>query len=273
MLVELRAGEPFVRLGFEFENRSGDHRLRCHIPLALPATHSAASGGFAVVERPLTVEGGYGEAALPTFPANEFVDAGGAAVLLEHVLEYELVAGIDGTPGSELALTLLRSFGLISRNDNPAREDPAGPERPTPNGQCRGPWQVGFALYPHAGTWQEARVPAEAERFRHPLLVAAGTAVGAEVAPAQLEADGLRVEGRDVSLTALRRRDDWLEVRVVRLAAGSGRATVALPARIVEARHCDLLGRPDRAIPVDADGAVSIELGAWQIATLQLRTG
>jgi alpha-mannosidase len=223
------------------------------------------------VERALTVEGGHGEAALPTYPASEFVDAGGAAVLLEHVMEYELVPGPDGAPGGELALTLLRSFGLISRNDHPAREDPAGPERPTPNGQCRGPWSVAFALYPHAGDWRVAGVAADAERFRHPLLVAAGTAPGQATAPLA-EGEGLRITGGDVSLTSLRRRDGWLELRLVRLAADGGRATIRLPSGIAEARRCDLLGRPGESLPVAGDGSVALELGAWQIATLQLRT-
>jgi alpha-mannosidase len=246
--------------------------LRCHIPLPRPASRSTAAGGLAVVERALSVEGGYGEAALPTFPAAEWVDAGGVAALLEHVLEYELVAGPDGPPGGELTLTLLRSFGLISRNDNPAREDPAGPERPTPRGQCRGPWSVAFALYPHVGDWRVADVPAQAERFRHPLLVAAGTAQGQATAPTLAEGEGLRITGGDVSLTSLRRRDGWLELRLVRLAPDAGRATIGLPSGIAEARQCDLLGRPGGSLPVAGDGSVALELGAWQIATLQLRT-
>jgi mannosylglycerate hydrolase len=271
MFVELRAAEPFVRLRFEFENRSSDHRLRCHIPLPGAASHSAAAGGLAVVERALSVEGGYGEAALPTFPATEWVDAGGVAALLEHVVEYELVPGRDGVPGGELALTLLRSFGLISRNDNPAREDPAGPERPTPKGQCRGPWSVSFALYPHAADWHSAGVPTEAERFRHPLLVAMGRAVGGDAVAAPPEAEGLRLTGTDMSLTSLRRRDGWLELRLVRLAPDAGRATIRLPSGIAEARYCDLLGRPGTPIPVGADGSVDVELGSWQIGTVQLR--
>jgi len=210
---------------------------------------------------------------LPTFPASEFVDAAGVAVLLEHVLEYELVEGPDGAPGSELALTLLRAFGLISRNDNPAREDPAGPERPTPKGQCRGPWQVGFALYPHEGDWLAGGVPAQAERYRHPLLVAAGTAAAADPAPALsgLEAEGLRLDGEGVALTALRRRDDWLELRLVRLALDSGKASIRVAGEVVEARQADLLGRPGPSIPIGADGSLEVTLDAWQIATLQLR--
>ena len=54
-------------------------------------------------------------------------------MLLDQITEYELV-----DDGRELALTVLRSFGLISRNANPYREDPAGPEVPVPDAQLIG---------------------------------------------------------------------------------------------------------------------------------------
>ncbi|MFC7716230.1 glycoside hydrolase family 38 C-terminal domain-containing protein [Nonomuraea recticatena] len=148
--VELRAGEPFVRLRVEFDNRCSDHRVRLHVPMPAPATSSFAEGQFAVVERGLTSEAGCGETPLPTFPASSWVSAGGVAALLEHVTEYELVDG-------ELALTLLRSVGYLSRNRNALRPEPAGPQLPTPAAQSRGLRTVNMALMPHTGSW--AAVP------------------------------------------------------------------------------------------------------------------
>ena len=63
-------------------------------------------------------------------------------------MEYEVVEG-----GREMALTVLRSTGLISRSAHAYRESPAGPEIEIPAAQCRGPWSIGFALYPHDGAW------------------------------------------------------------------------------------------------------------------------
>jgi alpha-mannosidase len=135
--VELRAGEPFARFAVAFTNHSDDHRVRFHVPVPRRADRSHAEGQFAVVERGLTGEGGYREEPLATFPAHGWVDAGGLAVLLDHIVEYELADG-----GVEMALTLLRSTGLISRNDNPYRQDPAGPEMAIPGAQMRGRHQV-----------------------------------------------------------------------------------------------------------------------------------
>ncbi|MGH3657018.1 MAG: hypothetical protein ACRDUA_10180, partial [Micromonosporaceae bacterium] len=97
MRVEVRAGERFCRLRVEFDNRCGDHRVRLHLPLARPTAVSHAEGQFAVITRGLTSEGGHGEEPVPTFPAYGFVDAGGVAVLFDHVTEYELTGGPSET--------------------------------------------------------------------------------------------------------------------------------------------------------------------------------
>jgi mannosylglycerate hydrolase len=187
---EQRAGEPFVRIRIDFDNPCEDQRVRVHVPLLEPADRSFAEGQFAVVERGLEVEGGYGEVAVPTQPASSFVSAGGVALLLDHVTEYEVV-------GEELALTVLRSTGYISRNQNPWREDPAGPELPIPAAQLRGPHSFSFAWYPSTQAIHE-----QAERYRHPFL----TVRGKSDAPDLCSHAGPALEGDpSVVLTALRR--------------------------------------------------------------------
>ena len=161
---EQRADEPFVRIRIDFDNPCDDQRVRVHVPLRYRADHSHAEGQFAIVERGLEPEGGYGEVAIPTYPASAFVAAGGVAVLLDHVTEYEVA-------GDELALTVLRSTALISRAQNPWREEPAGPSLPIPAAQLRGPRSFSFAYDPEAEGMLE-----QAERYRHPFLTAQGTA-------------------------------------------------------------------------------------------------
>jgi len=187
---EQRAGEVFVRIGIDFDNPCEDQRVRVHVPLRESADRSFAEGQFAVVERGLEVEGGYGEVAVPTQPASSFVIAGGIALLLDHVTEYEVL-------GDELALTVLRSTGFISRNQNPWREDPAGPELPIPAAQLRGPHSFSFAWYPSTEAIHE-----QAEQYRHPFLTARGRLDAQELrshAGPKLEADS------SVVLTALQR--------------------------------------------------------------------
>ena len=161
---EQRAEEPFVRIRIDFDNPCDDQRIRVHVPMREQADHSYAEGQFAIVERGLEPEGGHGEVPIPTYPASSFVAAGGVALLLEHVTEYEVA-------GDELALTVLRSTGLISRTQHPWREEPAGPSLPIPAAQLRGPRSFSFAYLPRS----EAILD-EAEHYRHPFLTVQGTA-------------------------------------------------------------------------------------------------
>jgi alpha-mannosidase len=258
--IELRANEPFVRIRLSFTNPARDHRVRWHLPLPEPTDRSVAEGQFGVVERALTVEAGHGEVPIATAPAASFVHAAGATILLDHVTEYELV------DGRELALTVLRSTGLISRNDNPFREDPAGPEVPVPDAQLMGPWTFSFAVLPGGGSWQDAGAPGAAEAYRLPFLAAAGRSADAGASPRSTP--GLAVAGDGVVLSALRRRDGWLEVRLV---AETDRPTSArISGRPIGDPHeVDLLGRRLGALAAPVDGTLHVPLGPWEIRTVR----
>ncbi|RCG27512.1 alpha-mannosidase [Streptomyces diacarni] len=262
--VEVRAGERFVRLAVSFDNRSDDHRVRMHVPLPRRAEVSYGEGQFAVVERGLSAEGGFGEEPLPTFPASAFVAAGGAALLLEHATEYELL-----DDGAQLAVTLLRPTGQMSRNRHVWRDEPAGGEFPTPQAQCRGLRTVTFGLLPYAGEWHEAGVHAAAEAFRHPLMPLHGTGTGAAALPAP--GRGLSVAGEGVVLSSVREREGGAQVRVVAQTPRPTAAVLSLPGlRAVE--RCDLLGRATaagEAPRLDGESA-TVALRPWEIATFRL---
>lgn len=260
--VELRAGEPFCRLDVSFDNRCRDHRVRLHVPTARPAAVSHAEGQYAVVERGQQPEGGSsGEVPIPTYPAYGFVDAGGAGLLLTRATEYELV------DGGEVAITLLRGAARISRNVHPLRDEPAGPQVPTPDAQCPGLVTAQLAVLPHAGDWHDAGLVDAAERFRLPLVAVRGAGeTGAELS----SAEGLSVAGAGVAMTSLRHREDWLELRLVAETPSATSATIS--GGISAARRCDLLGRPGADLEV-SDGSLELDLRPWEIATVQLRRG
>jgi alpha-mannosidase len=267
--VELRAGEPFVRLTTAFVNASRDHRVRLHLPLGGGVERSFAEGQFAVVERGRTVEGGHGEYPDPTAPARGWVAAGRIAALLDHVTEYELV---DGAAGTELALTLLRSFDRISRNDNPWRDEPAGPQIHIPDAELLGPWTIRSALFPLAGSWHEAGVVDAAETYQHPFVIARGQH-RPELATGPREpgtGTGIAIGGRGVVLSALRRVDDELELRLVVEDPAGGIARVTGP--FAAAREVDLLGRDVGELALTTPGVLDLPVGAWDIRTVRLRS-
>ena len=131
--LTLDAGEPFVRVTVELDQRARDHRLRAHFPLARRTDHSTAECAFALVRRPLHAEAGPNEWGVPTYPSRRFVRAGGVLIAHEGLCEYELVdldgaADDQGTTAGALALTLVRATGWLSRGPMASRPLPAGPE-------------------------------------------------------------------------------------------------------------------------------------------------
>lgn len=256
-VLELRAGEDLVRVRVSFENRSRDHRVRLWFPLPEPATGSEAECAFAVVRRGLTAEGGPNEVGLPTFPSRRFVAAGGLLVAHEGLCEYQLVdvvgTGTDARARS-LAITVLRSVGLISAGPMTMRALPAGPPTPTPEAQMLGHHQVELVL--HVGgrsgyeVADEAFTPLPVARFPGSRGFGDGDASGA----------ALTVEGAEVSALD-RRADGRIELRVVNPTAAP--ATLRVPGRRGE--RTDLAG-----LPTGEAFSGELELRPWEIAALAL---
>ncbi len=118
----------------------------------------------------------------------------------------------------------------------------------------------------------ERRRAGEAERYQHGTLAVRGRGPIADPAPGETAAAapgrGLSVDGDGVVMTALRRRGEWLELRLVAEGATATEAVVRGP--FDAARDADLLGRPLGALATDG-GALRVALGPWEIRTVQLR--
>ncbi|MCM0677827.1 hypothetical protein NCC78_24575, partial [Micromonospora phytophila] len=177
--------------------------------------------------------------------------------------EYELTDS-----GRGLAVTVLRSIGMLSRNRHALRDEPAGPQLPTPQAQCRGERTVELAVLPFRGEWHAAGVAEAAEAYRHELLAFSGTGQPSVALPGP--ATGLTVAGAGVALTSVRDRHGRVEVRVVAEAPTDTSAVIGAGRGVRGAWRADLMGRPGDRLTVDADGLVRLPLRAWEIATVQL---
>ena len=190
-----RGDEPFLRVSVAIDNRRPDHRLRLHLRLPEPASTAVAGSPFELVTRGPVSEGGELEPPSPTWPARGVVLAGGIAVLAEGVIEYELVGE------RELAVTLLRCVGTISRADLATRRNPAGPDVATPGAQMIGETTLELAVLPDA---RAAGLLPAWERFALPLRSAPATG-GGTLPPA-----GSLLEVRGAELSGVRRREGEL---------------------------------------------------------------
>jgi hypothetical protein len=203
-----------------------------------------------MVERGLEAEGGPTEAALATYPARRFVQAGGLTVVHDGLAEYELVDIRDGS-AHELALTVLRCTGMLSQGPMPTRPLPAGPLLRLEGSQLQRPIVQRYAV---------AVGPVDAYALADEVLVPLRTAKAERDTTADLPARGaaLTVIGAEVS--AVRREGGGLRVRVVNPTAEP--TTVTVPGH--RGWLVDLRGRP-----LDAFES-SFELRPWGIATLAL---
>jgi mannosylglycerate hydrolase len=257
--VELRADEPVVRVTTSFVNPSCDHRLRVHLPLPEPAAQSHAESAFTVVTRGLTAEGRPDEYGLPTAPSQRFVTAGRLTVAHEGVCEYELIdiepgaAGATGDAARTVALTVLRSTGMLSRLGMAYRPFPAGPMTPVEGLQMTGKrvtLRYALAL--------ECDDPyALADDVLLPLETV--SSLGGGTRPTSGSA--LTVHGAEVS--ALHRLSGALELRVFNPAAEP--TTVSIPGRA--GWLVDLRGYPQE--PFEG----SFVLRPFGIASARLREG
>jgi 2-phospho-L-lactate guanylyltransferase (CobY/MobA/RfbA family) len=155
------------------------------------------------VRRGLSAEGRDEEFGLPTFPSRRFVRSGGLTVVHEGLHEYELVDIVDGRANT-MAITLLRSTGMLSRLGMSLRPLPAGPLTPV-----EGLQMVGSRVQASYGLYVGEESPfAVADDFLTDLdvVTSVGGGMRAEVGSA------LELTGAEVS--AVRRVAGVLEVRV-----------------------------------------------------------
>jgi mannosylglycerate hydrolase len=159
--VSLTPGGERIDVHTEVENTAKDHRLRVHFPAPFDMQKADYDGHFEVVRRPVGVtEKGEGwvETPSPEAPQRAFTDVSngeiGLMIANRGLPEVEALKSLSGAH-TEIALTLLRSVGWLSRDDMPVRQGHAGPAFETPGGQVLGNWMYDYSIIPHKGDWRE----------------------------------------------------------------------------------------------------------------------
>ncbi len=166
--LSLDATAAFVRATVTVDNRAEDHRLRLRVGSGCHADHAWADGHFDVLRRPVegaTGDGWYQEPQA-TSHQRRFVAVSdgdrGLAIFNHGLPEYE---AIPGEAGVDVAITLLRCVGWLSREDLRTRPQAAGPSLSTPGAQCPGHHTFELAFLPFAGAWDEGDTFEQAQRF------------------------------------------------------------------------------------------------------------
>jgi alpha-mannosidase len=216
--VRLWSNSP--RIEFKTTLNWGDRRwlLKARFPLAIRSNAAVFESAFGTVER-LTHRNTSWQAAQFEVSAHRFVDLSepgfGVALLNDGKYGHHVV-------GNEVGISLLRS---------PIYPDPLADE---------GRQTFTYALFPHAGSWQDGGVLGAAEDLNRPLL-ARRVAIADSSA-----AQPLRVRGLGVGLGALKAVEDGDDIllRCYEPGGGRGEVTVELPAGWSLEEELDLLERP-----------------------------
>jgi alpha-mannosidase len=208
-------------------------------PVAVRAMNATYEVQFGCLERPTHYNTPY-DLARYEVPAHRFAD------LSEHGFGVAVLAharyGWSAHQGT-LRLSLLRA-----------------PEHPAP-GIDRGRHHLRWAVFPHAGSWQEAGVVAEAARFDTPVLWSPPGARGSLFS----------IDAPALVLDTVKRAEDRAGL-VLRLyeshgSRGSARLTSALP--FAAARRTNLIEDPGEPLATEG-GAIVIPYRPYEIVTIEL---
>ena len=268
MTLELRDGEPFLRLMLDCDNRGRDRRLRLRFPLGRPRGPAAAGSAFVVERRAQERDpGGGAEHSVSTAPAQRYVAAAGSrgaiALLAPGHFEYEW------TERGDLCITLLRSVGQLSRGDLSARPGHAAWPTATPGAQCIGSSRMEIAVAPLPQAAQPDVLHQLWERAF--LLPAARLLRGAAVSPPVNVGITLQGDGLVVSAIKPSERGDAMVLRAVNLRDEpvAGRWIISPPPASAARARAD--ETPQGPASVTADGVLEILAGPHEIVTYLVR--
>lgn len=153
-IITLTPGLPRVDIHSEIDNRAYDHRLRVHFPTPFHVNQVVYDGHFMIDHRSLHLpefdRQTWVEDPRPEVPQRAYTHVasidGGFTLANRGLPEIE---AIDTSHGVELALTLLRCVGWLSRDDYITRRGNAGTTLETPGAQMIGKWSFDYAICPH----------------------------------------------------------------------------------------------------------------------------
>lgn len=255
-------------------NAAEDHRLRAHFPSGVATTVSKGDQHFGVIERPIALPNWdpatWMEQPMGTYPQKAFVSvddgAQGLTIANSGLPEYEV---LDTPAGAEIAITLLRCVGWLSRSDISSRRGGAGPQLRTPGAQMPGRQVFNYSIIPHAGDWYAAKAHVDAVQHLRPMR-ARWNRHGLGHMPA---VDSLiKVTSSDFAVSGIKRAEDGdgVIVRVYNIAPRDAEGSIDVPKLHGDVTMTNLNEEEIAPIP-RVGGQVLLAARTNEIVTLRFR--
>jgi len=269
--ITLAPGLPRVAIRTEVDNLAQDHRLRVHFRAPFSVQTADHDGHFEVVRRPIGVPQkgeNWFEEPRPEVPQRAFTDISnqeiGLMIANRGLPEVEVIP-VEGGVNTEIALTLLRCVGWLSRPDLPVRQGHAGPGLETPGGQVPGKWSYDYAILPHQGDWRQAWLQAYA--FETPL----------RVMETDLHAGKIAEHGAFIShspaeftISAVKEAENgqgWI-VRGYNLSDQTIQLNLKPLRRFTDARQVNLAEEEIAVLEIGEDGGISMPVSGHEVASI-----
>ncbi|HEU4629227.1 MAG TPA: glycosyl hydrolase-related protein, partial [Gemmatimonadaceae bacterium] len=249
--LSLDAGAPFLRVAVRGVNRARDHRLRLVLRTGVADAAVFADAAFGPVRRePIVVppDDLRMERPVRTAPLHRYVSLTtsrtGATVYADGLAEYE------ATPAGDVAVTLVRAIGALSRAHLPERPGHAGWPVRTPAAQCLGRFAGRFALLLH-GPRDEATIDLVERVADDVLLPLCGTTLRSALAlPPTTHGVGLEGDGLAVSAIKPAEQGSAIVLRCVNLLDRPVTGAWRLPPSVVHVRRARLDETPIEPLPL-----------------------
>jgi alpha-mannosidase len=220
--------------------------LKAAFPLSASSPFATYEIPFGTIERPTTRNNSWEKARFEV-PAQRWADLGNA----EHgfSLINDSKYGYDGV-GNLLRLTLLRS-----------------PVWPDPNAD-RGHQHFRYALYPHAGTWQQAMTVRHGYEFNYGLAAAQVESHSGAMSP---EHSFVSVSPDDVVLTAMKKAEDSnaLIFHLYEWEGKAGSVELRVPPGVTGAVETNLMEKPEGTALEVSHGTVIVPIHPYEILAVR----
>ncbi len=260
-------------LGTDGTARACDHRLRVHFPAPFAVQEADYDGHFEIVRRKLGLpdyDQTWVEQPRPEKPQRLFTAISeencGLAVANRGLPEIEVFKNTEGN--SEIALTLLRCVGWMSRDDFSSRHGHAGPAMPTPGAQMAGKYTFAYCVIPYPSETPLSEIYAQAAAFNAPLRgLVEPLHPGALTASASL----VRAEPANFAVSAIKECEDgsgWI-VRGYNLGANPLVVRLVPWKPFAHAERVNLSEQRMVPLEVASDSSVTFPLRGKEIATVK----
>ena len=221
--------------------------LKAAFPLAASGPMATFEIPYGTIQRPTTRNNSW-ESAKFEVPALRWADLGdgknGFSLLNEEKYGYDAV-------GNVLRLSLLRS-----------------PTWPDPDAD-RGIQHFRYALYPHAGTWQQAMTERKGYELNYPLQA---TVVASHTGVLPASHSFISVNDENVILTAVKKSEDD-NALILRVYDWSGKASSAkftLPPGATAATEVNLMEEPTGSAIAIENNSATLPVGPFEIRSLRV---